>query len=72
MYAIRSYNVPFGTLSQVALRFCLDHPHIATVVAGIKNLAEVEEVATCTDLPSLDPKDVAELQRMYERNFKEE
>ena len=46
------------TLAQVALRFCLDNPHIATVVPGIKNLAELEEVAACSEMP---PVDAAEL-----------
>jgi L-galactose dehydrogenase/L-glyceraldehyde 3-phosphate reductase len=38
------------TLSQAALRFCLDNPHIATVVPGIKNVAELEESAACSGL----------------------
>jgi aryl-alcohol dehydrogenase-like predicted oxidoreductase len=37
-------------MSQVALRFCLDNPLIATVVPGFKNLAEVEESAACSDM----------------------
>jgi L-galactose dehydrogenase/L-glyceraldehyde 3-phosphate reductase len=41
------------TLSQAALRFCLDNPHIATVVPGIKNVAELEESAACSGLPPL-------------------
>jgi len=45
---------PFRTLSQVALRFCLDHPAIATVVPGFKNAAEVEDAVACSDLPTLD------------------
>jgi len=45
---------PYTTLSQVALRFCLDNPHIATVVPGIKNLAELEEIAACSELPPLE------------------
>jgi len=45
---------PYSTLSQVALRFCLDNPHIATVVPGIKNLAELDEIAACSGLPPLD------------------
>ncbi|MGQ0525274.1 MAG: aldo/keto reductase [Betaproteobacteria bacterium] len=43
-----------ATLSQAALRFCLDHPHIATVVPGIKNVAELEESAACSGLPPLE------------------
>jgi len=42
-----------ATLSQAALRFCLDNPHIATVVPGIKNVAELEESAACSGLPPL-------------------
>jgi aryl-alcohol dehydrogenase-like predicted oxidoreductase len=37
-----------ATLSQAALRFCLDHPHIATVVPGVKTVAELEESAACS------------------------
>jgi aryl-alcohol dehydrogenase-like predicted oxidoreductase len=40
----------FATLSQMALRFCLDHPGIATVVPGVKNVAELEEAVACLDL----------------------
>jgi len=52
---------PYTTMSQVALRFCLDQPHIATVVPGIKNLRELEETAACSELPPLDARDLAEL-----------
>lgn len=40
----------FATLSQAALRFCLADPRIATVVPGVKNLAELEESAACSGL----------------------
>jgi L-galactose dehydrogenase/L-glyceraldehyde 3-phosphate reductase len=47
-----------ATLSQAALRFCLDNPDIATVVPGVKNVAEVEEIAACPELPPLElPQD---------------
>jgi aryl-alcohol dehydrogenase-like predicted oxidoreductase len=52
---------PYTTLSQVALRFCLDHPGIATVVPGAKNVAELEEAVACVDLPPL-PAEYPELQ----------
>lgn len=60
---------PFTTLSQVALRFCLDNPAIATVVPGCKNVVEVEEAVATADLPPLATEDVAELQRLYRRQF---
>ena len=53
---------PFCSMSQVALRFCLDNRAIATVVPGFKNLAEVEDSVACCDLPRLDDEDVAELE----------
>src|SRR5690606_29248633 len=46
------------TLSQVALRYCLDNRAIATVVPGVKSVAEVEEAAACAELPPLDPLDI--------------
>ncbi len=62
---------PFRTLSEVALRFCLDNPAIGTVVPGFKNAAEVEEAVACAALPPLPPEHVAELQRLYRRQFRE-
>jgi aryl-alcohol dehydrogenase-like predicted oxidoreductase len=62
---------PYTTLSQVALRFCLDNPDIATVVPGVKNLAELEEAAACSDLPPLEAQDHAALRRLYQRSFKD-
>ena len=54
---------PFRTLSQVALRYCLDNPAIATVVPGVKSVAEVEEAAACTQLPPLDAQTVARVEQ---------
>jgi len=59
----------YSTLSQVALRFCLDNPHIATVVPGIKSVAELEEIVSCSDLPPLDDRETAKLDRMYRESF---
>lgn len=60
---------PFRTLSQAALRFCLDNPAIATVVPGFKNLAELEDAVACSELPALDDEDLAELERLYRGRF---
>jgi L-galactose dehydrogenase/L-glyceraldehyde 3-phosphate reductase len=49
---------PLPTMSQVALRYCLDNPAIATVVPGVKSVAEVEEIAACPGLPPLDAQDI--------------
>ena len=61
---------PFKTLSEVALRFCLDNPAIGTVVPGFKTVAEVEEAVACADLPALADLDFAELRRLYARQFR--
>jgi aryl-alcohol dehydrogenase-like predicted oxidoreductase len=61
---------PYTSMSQIALRFCLDNPLVATVVPGIKNLAELEEVAACSELPPLDAQARAELERLYQKTFK--
>jgi L-galactose dehydrogenase/L-glyceraldehyde 3-phosphate reductase len=58
---------PYATLSQVALRFCLDHPGIATVVPGAKKVDEIEEAVACLDLPPLEAGDRAELQQRLRR-----
>ena len=54
---------PYRTLSQMALRFCLDHPGIDTVVPGAKNAEELEEAVGCLDLPPVDPRFLAGLKR---------
>jgi L-galactose dehydrogenase/L-glyceraldehyde 3-phosphate reductase len=56
---------PFRTMSQVALRYCLDNPDIATVVPGVKSVAEVEEVAACAHLPPLEGAAPRALEQMY-------
>ena len=58
------------TLSQAALRFCLDNPNIATVVPGVKNLMELEEIVSCSGLPALDAEDMVELERTYREVFR--
>ena len=59
-----------ATLSQAALRFCLDNPNIATVVPGITNVTELEEIVSCSELPPLDAQELVELQRPYYEAFK--
>ena len=60
----------YGSLSQAALRFCLDSPAIGTVVPGFKTVAEVEEAAACSDLPPIGKETLAELEALYERQFR--
>lgn len=60
---------PYATMSQVALRYCLDQPAIATVVPGFKSPAEVADAAACSDLPPLPAEQVARLNELYARQF---
>ena len=59
----------YATISQAAMRFCLDNPDIATVVPGFKTAAEVEEAVACSDLPSFDPDLLASVNCAYENRF---
>src|SRR3989442_13431735 len=47
---------PIRTLSQAAMVFCLMNQEIATTVPGVKNVAEIEELAGCVDVPPLPPQ----------------
>lgn len=59
----------YATLSQAALRFCLDNAAIATVAPGFKSVDEVEEAAACSDLPPLPEEILPRLEYLYRRQF---
>ena len=59
----------YATLSQAALRFCLDNPAIATVVPGFKSTAEVEEAAACSELETMPADILRRLEDHYLRQF---
>lgn len=48
------------TMPQAALRFVLQHPGVSSVIAGAKNVQQVEDNATAPDVP---PIEGAELER---------
>ena len=56
----------YATISQAAMRFCLDNADIATVVPGFKSVAEVEEAVACSDLPSFDSELLAGVNKAYQ------
>ncbi len=62
---------PIRTLSQAAMVFCLMNPDIHTTVPGVKNVAEAEETAACVDLPSIPAEHLAQLQELYESDFRD-
>jgi aryl-alcohol dehydrogenase-like predicted oxidoreductase len=60
---------PIRTLSQAAMVFCLMNRDIATTVPGVKNIAEVEELAACVGLPPIPPHHLTRLRALYARGF---
>jgi len=61
---------PIRTLSQAAMVFCLMNRDIATTVPGVKNVAEIEEIAGCIDLPPMPPQHLARVRELYARGFR--
>ncbi|MCE9544262.1 MAG: aldo/keto reductase [Planctomycetia bacterium] len=59
-------HVPQGiTMPQFALRWCLDHPAVTTVIPGSKRPEQARANATASDLPPLSATVHAELRRWY-------
>jgi aryl-alcohol dehydrogenase-like predicted oxidoreductase len=54
------------TAAQLALRFCLDHPEISTVIPGMMNPEEVLENLEATDMSPLDGEEMARIRMIYE------
>ena len=60
---------PLRTLSQAAMVFCLMNREIATTVPGVKNVAEMEELAGCVALPPIPPPHLTRLRALYAQGF---
>ena len=60
---------PIRTLSQAAMVFCLMNRDIDTTVPGVKNVAEMEELAGSIALPPIPPQHLTRLQELYSRGF---
>jgi aryl-alcohol dehydrogenase-like predicted oxidoreductase len=62
-------DVP-GTLAQIALRFCLSHKAVSSVIPGMRTVATVESSRRASAAGMLDPKTLAVLKRhAWNRNF---
>lgn len=53
------------TLSQFAVRFCLDFDAVTTVIPGASKAAQVIDTAVASDLPPLSKECHADLERFY-------
>jgi aryl-alcohol dehydrogenase-like predicted oxidoreductase len=57
-------------LPSVALRFCLSHPAVSTVIPGMRTRLHAESNAAASDLGSLPPETLTILKRhAWDRNF---
>ena len=54
-----------GTPAQRALRFCLSHPGVSTVIPGMLAPSHVEENVAASAMGPLDPERVREIARIY-------
>ncbi len=59
-----------ASLPDAALRFCLRHPAVSTVIAGMRTARHAEENCAASDRGPLDPELLRELQKhRWMRNF---
>ncbi|PWB70914.1 MAG: aldo/keto reductase [Holophagae bacterium] len=59
-----------GTLPEIALRFCLSHPAVSTVIPGMRTVRHVESNLAVSDAGPLDAPTLAILRRhAWDKNF---
>jgi aryl-alcohol dehydrogenase-like predicted oxidoreductase len=59
-----------GTLPEIALRFCLSHPAVTTVIPGMRRVGSVESSCRASAAGKLDERTLAILKRhAWDRNF---
>jgi len=59
-----------GTLPEIALRFCLSHPAVSTVIPGMRTVRHVESNLVVSDSGPLDAATLAILRRhTWDKNF---
>jgi len=63
--------VPAGyTLPQLALRWCLDHPAVTTIIPGARNPAQAKANAAASDLAPIPATTLAKLREFFVRDVK--
>ena len=63
-------GAPVERLPEIALRFCLSHPAVSTVIAGMRSLRNVEANAAAAELGPLSEDELAVLRaHRWDKNF---
>ena len=63
--------VPAGyTMPQLALRWCLDHPAVTTIIPGARNAAQAKSNAAASDLPPIPAETLAKLREFFVKDVK--
>src|SRR5450755_3825476 len=67
---LRDLAVDAPSLAAIALRFCLSHPAVSTVIPGMRSLRNAEANCAVSDQGPLPPETLALLKRhAWDRNF---
>jgi aryl-alcohol dehydrogenase-like predicted oxidoreductase len=66
----KDLGVPVDRLPEIALRYCLSHPAVSTVIAGMRSLFNVEANLSAADLGPLSAEEIEILRHhRWVRNF---
>jgi len=66
----KDLGIPTERLPEVALRFCLSHPAVSTVIPGVRTLGYVDSNVKAAELGPLSPSELEILRRhRWPRNF---
>jgi aryl-alcohol dehydrogenase-like predicted oxidoreductase len=66
-------GIPIDALPEVALRFCLSHPAVSTVIPGMRSVEHVRANVKAAEAGPLSDHDLAILRRhRWEKNFYED
>jgi aryl-alcohol dehydrogenase-like predicted oxidoreductase len=60
----------YPPLSRLALRWCLDHPAVTTIIPGARNHAQAQANAAASDLPPIAAEVHAKLREFFLRDVK--
>jgi len=66
----KDLDVPIERLPEIALRYCLSHPAVSTVIPGMRSVRNVDSNVTATEIEPLSAQDIETLHNhRWVRNF---